>query len=173
VKKSVIMQTHVLNGRRIQQKITRIAYQIYEEHNEEREIIIAGIMPGGYILAQRIMEILKKISPLKIQLLGIIIKKKEPYNEKGVMIEGNKDLSGKAVIVCDDVLNTGKVLAYCLKSILNTPVKSLSIAVMVDRNHSNFPMKPDYTGLSIATTIQEHIEVDLSKKGKETIILSD
>jgi pyrimidine operon attenuation protein/uracil phosphoribosyltransferase len=83
------------------------------------------------------------------------------------------NLSGKTVILVDDVLNTGKMLAYCMKAILQFPVKSLRIAVLVDRNHTLFPIKSDYTGLSVSTTLQEHITVNLKSKGKESVILKD
>jgi len=165
------MQTTILDAARIQKKITRIAYEIYEEHAGEKEIVLAGVVEGGYALAQKLSQSLKKISPLKVTLLKIDIDKdKPPAVEKGF---DKKDVSGKSIVLVDDVLNTGRVLAYSMKLFLKYPIKSIRIAVLVDRNHTLFPIKSDYTGLSIATTLQEHITVDLETKGKETVLLKD
>jgi len=164
------MQNLILDAAQIQKKITRIAYEIYEEHADEKEIILAGVAPGGYLLAQKIDQSLKKISPLKTTLLKVEIDKKKPINSAAVAIE--KKLAGLTVILIDDVLNTGTVIAYSMNAFLQHPIKSLRVAVLVDRNHTIFPVKSDYTGLSISTTLQDHIEVNL-EKGKESVVLKD
>jgi pyrimidine operon attenuation protein / uracil phosphoribosyltransferase len=167
------MQTLILNANQINKKISRIAYQIYETHYDEKEIILAGIAQGGYLLAERIKLVLQKISPLTIQLLKVEIDKTKPLHPVEVDVGKMKHLTGKAIILVDDVLNTGTVLAYSMKAFLNYSVKSIHIAVLIDRNHTIFPIKSDYTGLSIATTLQEHIIVDLENKGKESVALID
>lgn len=167
------MQNLILDTVQIQKKITRIAYEIYEEQADEKEVIIAGIATGGYLFAQKIEQALKKISPLKTTLLKVEIDKKKPINSAS--IEGGKDvkLAGKTVVLVDDVLNTGTILTYSMNAFLQHPIKSLKVAVLVDRNHTAFPVKSDYTGISIATTMQEHIEVNLKEKGKESVVLKD
>ena len=167
------MQTLILNASQIEKKVVRIAYEIYEEHAKEKEIVLAGVVPGGYVLAQKIANALKKISPLKTTLLKISIDKRAPAGETAVTLDKKEDLSGKAIILVDDVLNTGKILSYSMKVFLQFHVKCIRIAVMVDRNHSLFPIKADYSGISIATTLQEHITVEFEGKGKESVILKD
>jgi pyrimidine operon attenuation protein/uracil phosphoribosyltransferase len=167
------MQNLILDAAQIQKKITRIAYEIYEEQAEEKEIILAGIAPGGYLLAEKIEKALKKISPLKTVLIKVEIDKKKPINFATVDAEKKLSLSNKTVILVDDVLNTGKIISYSMTAFLQHPIKSLKVAVLVDRNHTLFPVKSDYTGLSIATTMQDHIEVDLKEKGKESVVLKD
>jgi len=167
------METSILNADQINKKITRIAYEIYEENASEKEVVLAGTVEGGYELAQKLELVLKKISPLKITLMKVMVNKNALSEEGGVKLDGKIKLAGKTVILVDDVLNTGQMLSYCMKTILQFPVKSLRIAVMVDRNHTLFPIKSDYTGLSIATTLQEHIKVNLKTKGKESVILKD
>ncbi|HTA81958.1 MAG TPA: phosphoribosyltransferase family protein [Bacteroidia bacterium] len=167
------MQTLILSAKQIEKKVVRIAYEIYEEHAEEKEIVLAGVVPGGYALAQKIALVLKKISPLKTTLVKITIDKKAPSGQTAVSIDKKEDFSKKTIILVDDVLNTGKILSYSMKIFLQFPVKCIRIAVMVDRNHSLFPIKSDYSGISIATTLQEHITVDLEAKGKESVILKD
>jgi pyrimidine operon attenuation protein/uracil phosphoribosyltransferase len=167
------MQTNILDATQIQKKITRIAYEIHEEHAKEKEIILAGVVPGGYALAQKIGQALKKISPIKIDLLKINIAKVANSEALSVSIDTKANLKGKTIIMVDDVLNTGKVLSYSMTALLENPVKCLRIAVLIDRNHTLFPIKSDYTGLSIATTMQDHILVDLESKGNESAILKD
>lgn len=167
------MQTPILSTDQIQKKVTRIAYEIYEAHATEKEIVLAGIVQGGYLLAERIKVALQKISPLEVRLLKVGIDKSEPSHTVSLKLEKNQKLDGKAVVIVDDVLNTGTILAYCMNAFLNFPVKSISIAVLIDRNHTLFPIKADYTGLSIATTLQEHVAVNLETKGKESAALLD
>ena len=167
------MQTLILDASQIEKKITRIAYEIYEEHAHEKEIVLAGVVDGGYALAQKLGKVLKKISPLNITLLKININKKAPSGETAVSIDKKENVSGKSIILVDDVLNTGKVLSYGMKIFLQSPVKSIRVAVLVDRNHAMFPIKADYSGISIATTLQEHIIVNLETKGEEAVLLKD
>jgi pyrimidine operon attenuation protein/uracil phosphoribosyltransferase len=167
------METSILNADQIEKKITRIAYEIYEENASEKEVVLAGTVEGGYELAQKLEVMLKKISPLKITLMKVLVNKNALSEEGGVKLDKEINLSGKTVILVDDVLNTGQMLSYCMKTILQFPVKSLKIAVLVDRNHTLFPIKSDYTGLSVSTTLQEHIKVNLKTKGKESVILKD
>jgi pyrimidine operon attenuation protein/uracil phosphoribosyltransferase len=167
------METSILNADQIDKKITRIAFEIYEENASEKEVVFAATFEGGYELAQKLELALKKISPLKVTIMKVTVNKNKLSEEGSIKLDKKTDLAGKTVILVDDVLNTGQMLSYCMKAILQFPVKSLRIAVLVDRNHTLFPIKSDYTGLSISTTLQEHIIVNLKTKGKESVILKD
>ena len=167
------METSILNADQIDKKITRIAYEIYEENASEKEVVLAGTVDGGYELAQKLELVLKKISPLKVTLTKVMVDKSALTKEGSITLDKKINLVGKNVILVDDVLNTGQMLSYCMKTILQFQVKSLRIAVLVDRNHTLFPIKSDYTGLSVSTTLQEHITVNLKPKGKESVILKD
>ncbi len=167
------MQTLILNADQIQKKITRIAYEIYEAHAGEKEIILAGITPGGYLFAARIKHALQKISPLTIQLTKVGIDKSKPAYPAEIEMDKKQKPDNMSIVLADDVLNTGTILAYSMKAFLNFPVKSIRIAVLIDRNHTIYPIKSDYTGLSIATTLQEHVVVNLETKGKEFVALED
>ena len=164
-------KTLVLDEKQIDQKINRIAYEIYENNYEEKEIIMAGIMPNGYLLAERIKKSLEKISPIKANLVEINVNKENPVDEKVQLLLSAKDIENKAIVLVDDVLNSGKTLIYGAKYFLKAPVKKLKTAVLVDRNHTRYPVKADFVGISLSTTMQEHISVHLDKKGKSAVHL--
>jgi pyrimidine operon attenuation protein/uracil phosphoribosyltransferase len=142
------------------------------EHNfNEKELLIAGIDGNGYILAKRVVDALKKITRQKITLGKINIDKKNPLATEPKIDFTEKDYKNKTVILVDDVLNSGKTLIYGVKVFLDKPVKKINTLVLVDRSHTQFPVKADFVGLSLSTTLQEHIVADLGKKGKETVYL--
>jgi len=164
-------KTGVLDKKQIEQKVNRISWQIYEDSFKEKEILVAGIEKTGFLLAQRIAAVLGKISPLKITLVKIILDKENPLT---CTIEPNlssKELKGKNVVLVDDVLNSGMTLTYSLRPFLDSGIKKIRTVILVDRNHRRFPTGADFTGISLATTMQEHITVDL-ESGDDSVMLS-
>lgn len=164
-------KTKILDATQISQRLNRMAYEIYEKNYSEKELILAGIAGNGYHVAERLAEILTKISPLKIKLFSIKIDKENPWSSDPQSKLTEKDYSNKSVVLVDDVLNSGKTLMYAVKLFLDKPSKRLSVCVLVDRSHTRYPVRADVVGLSLSTTLQEHINADFSKKGKETVYL--
>lgn len=159
-------QLLILDKKQIQQKINRIAYQILEDNLTEKEIVLAGIWDRGYKLALRLKKVLSKVSELKITMLKIEL---DRQNSKLV---ANTDLGeihwkNKVIILVDDVLNSGKTLAYGLGVFLNTPHKKIRTVVLVDRSHKIFPIATDYVGLQIATVLKEHVDVIMDVEGED------
>lgn len=163
--------TQILEAAQISQKLNRMAYEIYETNFREKEIFIAGIDGNGYRVAGRLVDILASISPLKIKLGRITIDKENPWGSEPKIDFSEKDFHNKPVVVVDDVLNSGKTLIYAVKLFLDKPVKRLNTLVLVDRSHTRYPIKADFVGLSLSTTLQERIDTDFSKKGKEAVYL--
>jgi len=161
----------ILNTTEIQQKINRLAYEVYENNFNEKNLLIVGIEGNGYKIASSLAEKLKEISSVNILLGKIKIDKDKPW-EGGAEIDFDpKIFVNKTTILVDDVLNSGKTLIYAVKLFLDKPIKKLSTVVLVDRSHNRFPVKADYVGLTLSTTLQEHIETDFSKKGNEAVYL--
>ncbi len=151
----------ILNAVQIEQKVKRIAYQIYENNSNEESIILAGISKNGYIFAQKIGEALQEISPLQVQLCEVFIDKKNLL--KPVTTSCTPDTyQHKSLVLIDDVLNSGGTLIYCIKHFLEVPLKRFKTAVLVNRNHKKYPVKADFKGISLSTTLQEHVAVDFS-----------
>jgi pyrimidine operon attenuation protein/uracil phosphoribosyltransferase len=158
------MVNKILTHDQIQHKIKRIAYQIYEANVEETELIIAGIDGGGLNFAKKISAVLKKITNANIVLCKVIMDKANPL-KSGVTTSLNEDLyKNKSVVLVDDVLNSGTTLIYGVHHFLKTPLKQLKTAVLVNRNHKKYPVKADYKGISLSTSLNEHIKVTFEPK---------
>ncbi|HEY1010729.1 MAG: phosphoribosyltransferase family protein [Daejeonella sp.] len=155
----------ILDKKQIQQKIERMAYQILEDNLNETEIIVAGIVDKGYTIAKHIKKALESISPIKVTLMKIELDKNSTHLQAITDIEVVK-ASNKVVILVDDVLNSGRTLAYGLGVFLDIPLKKLRTLVLVDRNHRIFPVSPDYTGLELATILKEHVDVVMGVKSE-------
>jgi pyrimidine operon attenuation protein/uracil phosphoribosyltransferase len=161
----------ILNAHQIEQKVKRIAYQIYENNVHENELIIAGIAPNGSLFAEKLATLLKQISPIKITVANIKLNKKNPL-ENNIEVSIHPDAwTNKSIIIVDDVLNSGKTLVYAVHHFLNKPVKNIQTAVLVDRSHKQFPVNANYVGLSLATTLQEHVEVVFNGDGNDVAYL--
>ncbi len=165
------IKTIILSRSQIEQRINRIAYQVYEDNVDEQEIIIAGIAKSGFVFAKKIADALKKISPLKIQLLEVIIDKHSQVRKEIELPISKDQLLGKVIILVDDVLNSGKTLIYALRPFLNADIKKIRTVVLVDRNHKRYPIAADFVGMSLATTMQEHVTVEFESK-EENVYLS-
>jgi pyrimidine operon attenuation protein / uracil phosphoribosyltransferase len=160
-------KTLILDARQVKQKIRRMAYEMYENHSKDKSIVLAGIDGQGYALAKLLCKELEEVSPLKTFLVKVLLNKTEPQQDIVYLDCDTKEVRKKAIIVVDDVLNTGRTLAYSLKPFLEVEVKQIETAVLVNRSHSSFPIWPKYTGYELATTIKDHVEVVL---GKETAV---
>jgi pyrimidine operon attenuation protein/uracil phosphoribosyltransferase len=159
-------QVLILDKAQIDQKINRIAYQILEDNIEEKEIVLSGIWDRGYKLAVRLQTVLQKIAAFKVTMLRIDLEKQ---NSKLVAStdQPESEWKNKVVILVDDVLNSGKTLAYGLGVFLNTPHKKIRTVVLVNRSHKIFPIATDFVGLELSTILKEHVDVVMDVAGEE------
>ena len=149
---------YILSKEVVEKKLRRMAFEILENNIDEKEIIFAGIRESGSVVAKVIRQMLAEISSIKTELITITLDKKEPTD---VSLSRSIDLNGKVIILIDDVSNSGKTLLYALKPFIEFHPKKIQTLVLVERTHTSFPVRPDYVGLSIATTLQEHIFVEV------------
>ena len=150
----------ILNQQEIAYKTRRMAYQIYETFPDETEVVIAGIASNGYVFAQHLAAELEKISDIKVTLCEVIINKQQPLEPIQTSLPAT-EYTNKSLVLVDDVLNSGTTLIYGVKHFLNVPLKKFKTAVLVDRNHKQYPVKADFKGVSLSTSMQEHIIVEL------------
>jgi len=153
---------YILSREVVEKKLRRMAFEILENNVDEKQIILAGIRESGSVVAKVIQQMLGEISSIKTDLITITLDKKEPTD---VSLSRSIDFNGKVIILIDDVSNSGKTLLYALKPFIAFHPRKIQTLVLVERTHTSFPVRPDYVGLSIATTLQEHIFVEV--KGDE------
>ena len=156
----------ILDAEQIRRKITRIAYEIYERNFEEEQLLVAGVVDQGYRLAELICAVLDRDSTFtfaqkNLHLIEVTLDKGAKQQPEVVIGCDLAQLERKSVILVDDVMNTGKTLAYCISPFLQYPIKKLETAVLVNRSHIQFPVSVSYTGYALATTLHEHIKVVL------------
>lgn len=148
----------LLNHGQIEHKIKRIAYQIYETFPGEPQIVIAGIAANGYIFAERLAEVLREISDIEVTLCEVRLNKKDPFAPVTTSLLPEQ-YAGKGLVLVDDVLQTGTTLIYGVRHFLDVPLKKFKTAVLVDRNHKKYPIKADFKGISLSTSMLEHVIV--------------
>jgi len=157
----VASKNYILDQSVAEKKMRRMALEIIENNTNEKEIILAGIRESGIVVAKCIREMLAEFSPLATELITISMDKREP---KEIKLSKQLEFNDKVIIVVDDVANSGKTLLYAMKPFLEFHPKKIQTLVLVERSHNSFPVHPDYIGLSIATTLQEHIYVEVEGK---------
>ena len=158
-------ENKIKDSKDITSSIKRIAYQVYEANLEEECLIIVGIGKRGSILSEMLGKEIILISDLKLEYVNLLIDKEKPFNN----IQSNiplENLENKPIVIVDDVLNTGSTLIYAVSFFLQIHVKRIKTAVMVNRNHKKFPIKADFKGISLSTSVNEHITVSL--RGKDS-----
>ena len=153
-----VAATYILDKQAINLKIRRMALEVAERNTDAERIILVGIEPNGTVMASKIKILLKEWFQGTIEEINLTLNKRQPTE---VMLSGNVDMGNAVVVIVDDVANSGKTLTYALKPILQYFPLKIQTLVLVDRTHKEFPVKPDYIGLSIATTLQDFIDVEL------------
>jgi len=161
----------ILTNQEIEHKIKRIAYQIYETFVDEEEIIIAGIATNGFTFAKKIAQALETISSLKVSLCEVQINKQNPELPIHTSLS-KENYSNKGLVLVDDVLNSGTTLIYAVRHFIDVPLKKFKTAVLVDRNHKKYPVKADFKGISLSTSLLEHVQVVFDEDGTSYAYLS-
>jgi pyrimidine operon attenuation protein/uracil phosphoribosyltransferase len=160
-----------LNHAQIQQKIIRLGHQILENSFEEKKIFIGGIVGNGFELAKKFTEIIKENSDLEVVCFEIRVNKEEPWSE-AIQLSIEKEVIKKGYIVLvDDVINSGKTMQYSLLKFLEHATKAIKTVTLVDRQHRRYPIKADYVGLSLSTTLKDRVEVDLSENDSKAYLI--
>ena len=151
-------KNYILDQQVTEKKLRRMALEIIENNLDETELILVGIRENGTVVARTIQRMIAEIADIKTELISISLDKRLP---KVITLSQTFDFNNKVIIIIDDVANSGKTLLYALKPFLDFHPKKIQSLVLVERSHNSFPVHSDYVGLSIATTLQEHIHVEV------------
>ena len=164
-------QNIILTHQEIEHKIKRIAYQIYETFVDEEEIVLAGITKNGFVFAQKIATALALIAPIKVSLCEVELNKRQPDLAIRTSL-AKENYTDKGLVLVDDVLNSGTTLIYAVRHFLEVPLKKFKTAVLIDRNHKKYPVKADFKGISLSTSLFEHVQVVFEDSGNSYAYLS-
>lgn len=156
-------KTLIIGNEKVVQKTERIAFEIVENNFDETELVLIGIARRGHLFAQMVFDKVKAIGKQKVSLESIELNKDDVFDTNAIKYSGDlTKLEGKTVIVIDDVLNSGVTLMYAVRHLLGAKIKKMNTAVLVDRRHRSFPIRADFAGLTLSTTLQEHIAVEFN-----------
>jgi len=159
----------ILDHKAIAHKTRRIAYQIYESNANEKEIVLAGIASNGYKFALRLEQVLQEIAPFSITLCKVDMDKERPLGTIQTSLSP-EEYQEKSIVLIDDVLNSGTTLVYGVQHFLQVPLKRFKTAVLVNRNHKKYPVKADFKGISLSTSLNESVKVTF-RKGNDMAVL--
>ena len=148
----------ILTGAHAAMKLRRLAYEILENNPGEQELLLAAIKGCGLVVARQLLSILSEISKVSVRLISIDINKDHPG---AVELSESIVMDGKVVILIDDVANSGRTLLYALRPFLDCHPRKIQTLVLVERSHKAYPIHPDFVGLRLATTMQDHVRVEV------------
>ena len=154
-------KNYILDRAVAEKKLHRMALEIIENNAGEKELILAGIRESGSVVARNIQRLIEEQSAIKTELVTINLDKRKP---KEIELSKKENFTDKVIIIIDDVANSGKTLLYALKPLLEFYPKKIQTLVLVERSHNSFPVRPDYVGLTVSTTLQEHIFVEVDNE---------
>ena len=157
-------RTVILDHEQVQRKLRRIAHQLHEEHHLEKGIVLVGIAPRGAQIAKRLATMLGAIAEFEVELVELQLDKDLPLEKPVHLGIDPKKLRNRTVVLVDDVLMSGRTLMHAASYLVQVPLKRLSTVVLVDRRHRAYPVRADIVGLTLSTTMQEHISVELGRK---------
>ena len=149
---------YILSKEAAEKKLRRMALQVAEQNYDEPQLVLIGIKENGLVIARKISRYLQEVYNGEIIVVELSLNKKKPAD---VTLNPDFDVNGKAVLLIDDVANSGSTMLYALKPLLETYPKKIQTLALVERTHKSFPIDVDYVGLSISTTLDEHINVEV------------
>ncbi len=161
----------ILDHTAIEQKINRLAFEILENTFEEPVIFIGGICGNGFQMANALASIIQSNSDQTIHVFEIIVNKEEPWKDPIELSIPDSDLKNAYILLVDDVLNSGKTMQYSLIKFLERATKSIKTVALVDRTHRRYPIKADFVGLSLSTTLKERVEVEFKDSNSRAYLV--
>jgi pyrimidine operon attenuation protein/uracil phosphoribosyltransferase len=163
-----MQNSELLNAEEIEQKLIRMAYEIAERHYNEKNIVFIGIEDNGAAVSKRLFQLVKEIVSIPCELSSIQLAKENPIGT--VQLSNSISLKNKCVVLIDDVFNSGRTLMHAASFLAAQEIHRLTTAVLVERKHRRFPIKADFVGLKLSTTLKEHVTVSIDGKNSSVTI---
>ena len=157
----------ILGAEAIAHKVQRLAWELYDRHSKAEQLYVVGIKGNGYWLAQQLVAKLNAISDMKIELMELALDKSDPKPaDMQIALP-----SGAHVALVDDVLNSGRTLLWAVIKLMEFHPQQLSTTVLVDRSHKRYPVKAEIKGLSLSTTLQETVKLNVENGAAVNVCL--
>lgn len=175
------MTKKIMDKDGIRRALTRMSYEIVERNQGTENLVLIGIKTRGWYLAQRIADRLKQIEGHELPVVSLDISgyrddlSQEEKEKAMKSFETPVDLTGKTVILVDDVLYTGRTIRAALDAIMDQgrPAK-IALAVLIDRGHRELPIRPDFIGKNIPTAASEDVQVYVQEAdGEDAVKISE
>lgn len=159
----------ILDQAGILARLKRMAFEIYEANYQEKQLFIIGIDERGGFLAKELQALLEEISPLETHFVQARLDRSGESHEMGITLdlENLEVLRNNPVLVVDDVLYTGTTLLNVVAILLQAGPSTLRNAVLIDRGHRNMPVSADFIGLELATTLHQHVSVEINPETRK------
>src|SRR5690606_29705911 len=151
----------IISHKQVKQKIKRVAIEILEHNFDQKIIYLVGVNNNGFRFAKLIQREMQEHGRAEVRLINVRLNAADPLADPISLSVDPDTLSDRHIVVVDDVANSGRTLFYAMKPLLGILPGKVEAAVLVDRTHKLFPIKVDYVGMSLATTLKQNIQVDL------------
>ena len=159
----------ILDYQDVENKIKRISLEILEDNIDQKKLILFGVSKNGKIIAKKIIALIKKYSKIDLELIGVEI----VLNSKNVFkFDKSFRVNNRSVIIVSDVSQSAKTLQLIISSLMSQDPFKIKTAVMVNRDHSLFPVKINFSGLNLSTSVNEHVDVSVNKDEEFTVYLN-
>lgn len=171
------MENIVMNNETLKRTLRRLSYEIIEKHKNLDNVILMGIKNKGVIIATIIASMIQDIEGKNIEKVDIDISgyrddqkttQDKNVNKKAI----NIDINGKIIILIDDVLFTGRSVRAAMDAIIDLGrPKAIELLILIDRGHRQLPIRADYIGKNLPTSISETVKVSLSDFNSEDCVV--
>ena len=156
----------ILNKQDVENKIQRIGLEILEDNINCSKIILFGISDSGKLITQKLMGHINKISNIRADLIQVNV------NNESLEYDNKFNILNQSIVIIGDVSQSGKTLQMVISDLMKYKPSKIKTSVIINRDHSLFPVKIDYSGLILSTSVKEHVDVVIDKNGDLSVYLS-
>ncbi|MBI3143056.1 MAG: hypothetical protein HYZ16_09530 [Bacteroidetes bacterium] len=166
-----MLSKQILDNEKAGAILRRMSIEIWEKNFKAERIILVGIADKGFSLANTLADTLEQVGCSIPVLRWKLQMDKERPLDGPLEIRGElPPAPGDAVVVVDDVLYTGKTLMHAMLPFVHRGHATIQLAVLVFRDYLRYPIRPDFIGISLASTIMEHVEVRMDAQCTEAYL---
>ena len=159
----------ILDYQDVENKIKRISLEILEDNIDQKKLILFGVSKNGKIIAKKIIASIKKHSEIDLELIGVEI----DINSNNVLkFDKVFKVNNRSLIIVSDVSQSAKTLQLIISSLMSHDPFKIKTAVMVNRDHSLYPVKINFSGLNLSTSVNEHVDVYVNSDDEFTVYLN-